>query len=210
MPKISTRTKLHKKPIYLPVWKIRPTDWGGYSIVRGRYSTIVVIQAEDNYYYILDGNHRYFNKILIDNPRLLPVWVLEENDRSLLSGDPLPTNLQDWKNGFIGLKQLSEMAQRSYKSIEAQVKNFLDANKSPTSPEAEISTQAPSMQISKSLKKFASGIAESIIKILKNTSTLEQEAENCKISQEEFLEYYRVFIEGGIESIARYIKSKKV
>lgn len=114
--RISTRTRVKvKKLIPIQVTKIRPTNAMDWSIKKIVDSPICLIRdAEDDCYYIADGNHRFFTKLLVQKIESVKAWVLEEGDQQRLHGNPLPTILQDWKDGFISLKQLLYRARRAY------------------------------------------------------------------------------------------------
>ena len=114
--RISTRTRVKgKKLIPIKITKIRPTnamDWGIKKII---YSPICLIRdPEENCYYIADGNHRFFTKLLVQKIEFIKAWVLEEGDQRRLHGNPLPERLQHWKDGFISLQQLFYEARTAY------------------------------------------------------------------------------------------------
>lgn len=114
--RISTRTRVKgKKLIPIEVIKIRPTGPMDWSIKRIVDSPICLIRdPEEDYYYIADGNHRFFTKLLVQKIELINAWVLEEGDQRRIHGNPLSTMLQDWKDGFISLKNLFYKAREAY------------------------------------------------------------------------------------------------
>ena len=123
----TTRTRIKgKKLIPIQVTKIRPTntmDWGIKKIID---SPICLIRDdEEDCYYIADGNHRFFTKLLVQKIKFINAWVLEEGDQKRLQGNPLPTNLKDWKDGRIELRDLFIMARKVYKRNEHDVNKDL-------------------------------------------------------------------------------------
>jgi hypothetical protein len=117
MSRISTRTRVKgKKLIPIQVTKIRPTNAMDWSIKEIIYSPICLIRdAKEDCYYIADGNHRFFTKLLVHKSEFINAWVLEEGDQEKLHANPLPTRLKDWKDGDIDLQKLCIMARKAYK-----------------------------------------------------------------------------------------------
>jgi hypothetical protein len=125
--RISTRTRVKgKKLIRIPVVKIRPTNAMDWSIKKIIDSPICLIRdAEEDCYYIADGNHRFYTKLLVHKSKFINVCVLEEGDQERLYGNPLPTRLEEWKNGSIDLRELCIMARKAYKKNEYDVNEDL-------------------------------------------------------------------------------------
>ena len=126
--RISTRTRVKgKKLIPIQVTKIIPTnamDWGIKKIID---SPICLIRdAEEDSYYIADGNHRFYTKLLVQKIKSINAWVLEEGDQKRLHGNPLPTRLEDWKNGSINLQELCIMAKKAYEINEESINKDLE------------------------------------------------------------------------------------
>jgi hypothetical protein len=63
-------------------------DW---SIKEIRYSPICLIRdAEEDCYYIADGNHRFFTKLLVHKSKSINAWVLKVTKKSLMETLFLP------------------------------------------------------------------------------------------------------------------------
>jgi hypothetical protein len=126
--RISTRTRVKgKKLVPIQVAKVRPTnpmDWGIKKIIDS--PLCLIRDSEEDCYYIADGNHRFFTKLLVQKIESIKAWVLEEGDQQGLHGNPLPEVLQDWKNGFISLKQLFYMARAAYEINMNSINKDLD------------------------------------------------------------------------------------
>jgi hypothetical protein len=124
----STRTRVKgKKLIPIPVAKIIPTntmDWGIKKIVDS--PICLVKDAAEDCYYIADGNHRFFTKLLVQKIKSINAWVLEEGDQERLHGNPLPTRLEDWRDGSINLQELCTMAERAYEINEESINKDLE------------------------------------------------------------------------------------
>ena len=104
-----------RKPILVSVRKIRPTNPPTHvrSVREAEYSPILLVKAADKYFYIVDGNQRFFNNISL-SPRFLEAWILKEDDRQKVYGNPLPKYVKQWKEGRINLKTLTIMAKAAY------------------------------------------------------------------------------------------------
>jgi hypothetical protein len=122
--RISTRTRVkRKKLVSIQVTKIKPTEPMDWSIKKIIDSPICLIKdAEEDCYYIADGNHRFYTKLLVQKIKFINAWILEEGDQGRLHGNPLPTILQDWKDGYINLKQLFFKAREAHEINENYIK----------------------------------------------------------------------------------------
>lgn len=117
---ISTRTKVRGKALSLvPVERIRPTNPpdANAEARKIKYSPIVLVLAEDEFCYIVDGNHRFYSKLKkVSQSARTVAWIIEEGDEKRLTGNPLPRPLQDWKDGLISFQQLCSMAMLAWQS----------------------------------------------------------------------------------------------
>ncbi len=126
--RISTRTRVKaKKLVPIEVGKIRPTGPMDWDIKEIRYSPICLIKDfHHDCYYIADGNHRFFTKLLVHKSKFINAWVLEEGDQQKIHGNPLPTRLEDWKKGDINLNDLCLMAREAHKINEESINKDLE------------------------------------------------------------------------------------
>jgi hypothetical protein len=116
----STRTSLKREPDLIPVQLIRPTNnvtpWSPSQI---QYSPICLIRHSDGFLYIVDGNHRFYKKIIFEKGiEKIPAWILEEGDKEGIFGDPLPTILTDWQAGKITLEKLAKAAEFEWRGLK--------------------------------------------------------------------------------------------
>ncbi len=125
----STRTSLLREPELVSVEQIRPTN---KAIIedgrRIKYSPICLVEHNDGFFYIVDGNHRYYKKVMFEKefPKI-PAWILREGDQNRLVGNPIPSILAMWKVGRITLEKLGNMAQ-----FESRKVNFSLVQAPPT------------------------------------------------------------------------------
>ncbi len=117
-----------KAPGQVPVKGIRPTNGPSRDVRSEVYTPIVVVRAEDGLYYIVDGNHRFFRKLVRgDYADTIPAWVFVEGDQPRIHGTPLPQHVREWKAGKITLAQLSIMAKNAYEGMREKVEELLRA-----------------------------------------------------------------------------------
>ncbi len=205
MARIPTRSWIKGKGTeFIQVDRIRPTNPLIGNILKIKYSPILLIKANDGYYYIADGNHRFFKK-LSARDQSIESWILEEGDQCRIFGDPLPQYVRVWKEGVISLKKLADMAIEAYKEIRAEVKPVLKYWH-PTKGDTE--------KISKGVRGFeerdpdvlALSLFNSILKIIKETSTLEEQARVNKMNETDLIGLYKCFVEGGMKALRKRVK----
>ncbi len=127
MDRIPTRSWIQgKPPILVRVDKIRPTNLIGEIFPQTEYSPILLVKADDNYFYIVDGNHRFFKRV-ISGVQTLEAWILERSDRRRVYGygTPLPQYVREWKERVITLKELTDMAKEAYRRWEIDLAPLL-------------------------------------------------------------------------------------
>lgn len=205
MARIPTRSWIKgKRTVFIQVDRIRPTNPLIGSILKIKYSPILLIKANDGYFYIADGNHRFFKK-LSAHGQSMEAWILEEGDQCRIFGDPLPQYVRVWKEGVIGLKKLADMAMEAYKEIRAEVKPVL---------EYWHSAKGDSRGLLKGGRGFeerdhdvlALSLFNSILKIIKETSTLEEQAHVNKMNETDFVRLYKCFVEGGMRALRKRVR----
>lgn len=209
---ISTRSRIEGKDTkYIPITKIRPTNTVSQEFKIIKFSPIIVIKADDDYYYIADGNHRFFVWLLTNKSLFIPAWILEDGDQKRLIGDPLPTYLKEWKEGKIDLKNLCVLAKNAYFDIEDEIKkdlmiyNFFIIN-----GDNIVEPQVKNKKFEKvELKNIVYDIALSILNLIQGKTSLERESSILKISKEELAILHKCFIDGGIKAIKEKLKNSK-
>jgi len=211
MEYLHTKSKLKGKGLVrVPLAKVRPTNTVNSDYRKVKVSPILLIKAPDAYYYVTDGNHRFFATLYAKKNNFIEAWILEEGDQQRLHGNPLPTPLKEWKRGLIGLTDLCNMAQDAYKKLGIDViedlklrcravdnevggVGSLDRHKTPEERE---------------LTMLSLTLANSVINLIQGTSSLEMEAVKCTISEEELASYQKCFIDGGIKAIKERLEKK--
>ena len=211
--RISTRTWVKgKKLIPIEVAKIRPTGPMDWDIKEIRYSPICLIRDVDNdCYYIVDGNHRFFTKLLVHKSKIINAWVLEEGDQQKLRGNPLPTRLGDWKNGEMDFHELCLMAREAYKINEDDInRDFELCGRKTDEKEKFESFVIKTTEIQNiDLRNLAIDICCSILKIIEGKTSLEVEAIEKSMNGMELAKYYKCFIDGGIKAIEEKLRASK-
>ena len=116
----STRTSLNREPDLVPVELIRPTNKATpWPPSRIQYSPICLVRHSDGFLYIVDGNHRFYKKIIFEkNIKKIAAWILEEGDKEDVFGNPLPTILTDWKDGKTTLERLAKGAEFEWRRLK--------------------------------------------------------------------------------------------
>jgi len=219
--RISTRTRVKgKNLVSIQVSKIKPTNAMDWSIKKIIDSPICLIRdAEKDCYYIADGNHRFFTKLLVQKIKFLNAWVLEEGDQERLHGNPLPTRLEDWKNGVIDLHKLCLMAREAYNNNEYDIKKDLELcgrNIKDDIKELESFALSPKKiqeidlknlaSEERDLKTLALTFAQSVLNLIEGKTSFKEEASVLNTSEEELSSLYKCFIDGGIEAIRERLK----
>lgn len=139
----STRTSLNREPDLIPVELIRPTNkatpWPSSRI---QYSPICLVRHSDGFLYIVDGNHRFYKKIIFEkNIKKIPAWILGNEDKEEIFGSPLPTILTDWKAGKTTLERLAKAAEFEWRRLKHghpplnKIPNPLHPDKAKQNPE---------------------------------------------------------------------------
>ena len=178
----------------IPIELIRPTNLISTEKRKASDTPIMLVEGVDGFFYIVDGNHRFYNKLLNKNDEnKILAWIISESEKFEIKGDPLPTNMQQWVDGKLTLAQFTELAINAYKEIEGKISGLLEFHLKIPSVDAK----------NKSLE-----IASAIIKILEKKNNSAKESERIEISQEEMSSYQKCFIDGGIKAIYEIIKSK--
>ncbi len=54
-----------KKPVRVPIVRIRPTNTMHSDVAESKYSPILLVKGADHSYYIVDGNHRFFRMLFL-------------------------------------------------------------------------------------------------------------------------------------------------
>jgi len=219
--RISTRTKVKGKELtQIPVTKIRPTNAMDWSIKKIVDSPICLIRdPEEDCYYIADGNHRFFTKLLVQKIKFIKAWVLEEGDQERLHGNPLPTRLEDWKNGDIDLHKLCLMAREAYNNNEYDINKDLELcgrNIKDDIKELESFVIKPEKIQEIDLRNLASEeidlrllaltFAQSVLNLIEGKTSLKEEASVLNTSEEELSSLHKCFIDVGIEAIRERLK----
>ena len=175
-----------KGVVRVPLAKIRPTNAVKSDNRKVDVSPILLIKAPDSYYYIADGNHRFYATLYAQKSNSIEGWVLEEGDQQRLRGNPLPTPLKQWKRGFADLADLCNMAQDAFNKLGIDVIDDLKLR----------------FPVVDSLT-----LANSVMNLIQGTSSLEMEAVNCAIT-EELASFQKCFIDGGIRAIKERLEKK--
>jgi len=203
-----------KTPVLVPVVRIRPTNTVKGDALKVEYSPILLVSADDNYYYIVDGNHRFFRKIFFsDSTSRIPAWVLKEGDQESLHGDPLPQVLREWKERLINLEQLCTMAKNAYKGVANEVNSILESV-SRTSKHGAHVEDIDHITYSDKYKgrdivdnrNLALALSGSILNLIKGTTTIQEESLANNISEEEMASLHKCFIDGGIKALMERLK----
>jgi len=155
----------------------------------------LLVEADDGLYYIADGNHRFFKKLVFGgDPETIPAWVLEEGDQERVHGSPLPQHVREWKDGKITLSQLCVIAKNAYEDVQEKVKKILVNYK----VEGAVETTAV---MPGDINQSAFTLTASVLRVLRGVTTIEQEAQELALPVEELASFYKCFIDGGREAI---------
>ncbi len=209
MGHIPTKTWVKgKKPSFVPVGKIRPTNIAEGDVLKIKYTPILLVRAQHDFYYIVDGNHRFFKRLFTRN-KTLEAWVLEEGDQRKLCGDPLPQYVREWKEGIIDLKKLCVMAKTAYENIQSDIDRVLEYWRLTTGYDvkAVVPVEGVGASEERDLRTLTSfRLVNSILKVIKGTTSIEQESFTSKVNLEDLLSLYNCFIDGGIKAIRKRLK----
>jgi len=135
-----TRAKLAREPTLVPVNRICMTDIVDQIQPQDRhYAPICLVPYANKLYYIVDGNHRFAAKCN-EGAAKVAAWVLCEEDRELLHGEPLTTLLDSWKRNLISFMNLCEKARERGLSLYP---HHLDEQQTPKSVTQDASRRAP-------------------------------------------------------------------
>jgi hypothetical protein len=191
MEYLHTKSWLKGKRL-VQVWltKIRPTNTVNLEDRQVEFSPILLIKAPDSYYYVADGNHRFFATLNLQKNDFIDAWILEEGDQQKLHGNPLPTALKEWKRGIINLTDLCNLAQDAYNKLGRDVIEDLK------------------MRCEKQLTILSLTLTNSVMTLIQEPSSLEIEAAKCAISEEELTSYQKCFIDAGIKAIKERLEKK--
>ena len=197
MSQTSTISRLvGRAPKQIPVKMIRPTDVLSRDIRKIAYEPILLVKADDGLYYIVDGNHRFFRKLVFgDYQETIAAWVLEEGDQVRVHGNPLPQYVREWKEGQITLQQLSRMAKAVNQSVEIQIKESQKRNKVLRTPVKPLHAHDPLV------------LSSSVIRVLRGVTTIEKEAQRVGLTVEQIRIIHKCFIDGGTKAIREKLDS---
>lgn len=181
-----------KNPMLIPIPLIRPTNLISEEKRKVSDTPIMLVEGGDGFFYIVDGNHRFYNRLLKkSNEKSLLAWIISENEKLEIKGEPLPTYMQEWVEGKLSLHQFTELAINAYKEIEGKISGLLEFHLKTTKVD---------------IRNKAFEIAASIMKILEGKTTQQEESIKIEISQEEMSSFQKCFIDGGIKAIYETIK----
>lgn len=187
-------------PTLISMAKIRPTNL--YSNKPNKISKlpIMLVEGGDGFFYIADGNHRFFNKLISndDSQKNMLAWILSENEKKLVLGGPLPKYIKEWVEGKITLTELTNLAISSFKEIEGKIIGLLEFYLNKTNIICE----------EKNAKNMAFTISQAILNIFSGKTTIQKEIEILGISIENFSSFQKCFVDGGINSIYEEIKKE--
>ncbi|MBP7831331.1 MAG: hypothetical protein KA248_15590 [Kiritimatiellae bacterium] len=199
----STRTKLLQKLLALvPIERIRPTNLPDpHAEIRNiRYSPIVLVLADDQFCYIVDGNHRFYQKLqLREFSNSIAAWILEAGDEDKLYGSPLPQPLQDWRDGLISYQQLCHSAQLAWQSTMSQLNVEIPSRhnqKYDGIVQSGSSHEATGKRDSRALDR-----AQTVLLILSGKTTLHTAARQLNVSVKDIGLWQKIFIDGGIRAL---------
>lgn len=195
MSQKSTITRLvGKAPKQIPVKLIRPTDVLSRDIRKIAYEPILLVKADDGLYYIVDGNHRFFRKLVFGDYQVtLAAWVLEEGDQERIHGNRLPQYVREWKEGQITLQHLTRMAKAVNRTIENQIKE--KRYKVLRAPVKPLHAHDPLV------------LAGSAIRVLRGVTTIEKEAQRLGLTVEQIRSIHKYFVDGGTKAIRERLDS---
>jgi len=90
----------------------------------------------------VDGNHRFYKKIIFEkNTKKIQAWILGEGDKEDIFGNPLPTIINDWKDGKTTLERLARGAEFEWRRLKHghppanKISNLLPPDKAKQNPE---------------------------------------------------------------------------
>jgi hypothetical protein len=203
---------LCKASIRIPLSKIRPTNPLRNTPEPKADYPIVVVNGKDGYYYILDGNHRwYYSYLNRGGTYEIETWVLEEGDQIRIKGNPLPWPLEMWVKGKCNLNTLTESA------IEAHYSKDQDTSKKPGRHRKESVEKLRNEQISPILEKSAIGAivdcrdkrqlaltrVQVVLRLIKGDITIGQAEEETKVDARAINRWYRSFLQAGTNALER-------
>lgn len=108
----STRTRVLRGPELVPIALIRPTNEVFPPDCRKiSYSPICLVKDFDGFLYIVDGNHRFYKRVIFEKQSSeIPAWILRDGDQDRIEGNPIPGILKDWKTGHTTLEEVARRA----------------------------------------------------------------------------------------------------
>jgi hypothetical protein len=200
-----TRAWLQGKPPELVKASIiRPTNLVLKSPHRTKFAPLVLAKGNDGYLYIIDGNHRFFHRLMSPGDKSqMPGWILAEGDQALLRGQPMPQFLSEWKEGLISLSQLTAMAEHAYLSIGGEADSMLGR----IHPDLAQSPFRQSDCRSHSSYAKALALSQLTIRIIKGDSDFRKEASLMGLLPEEVSSLYKCFIDSGVRGIQERLES---
>jgi len=113
MDRISTRSWLYgKPPILVSVVKIRPTNLIGKFVLETEYSPILLVRADDKYFYIVDGNHRFFKRVFSGDRYLRPGFWKGMTDEGFVVMEPSSSICERMERRIDYPKRIDEYGKR--------------------------------------------------------------------------------------------------
>lgn len=191
-----------KETVSVQLSRIRPTNQVKGNVLGVKYLPILLAQADDGYFYIADGNHRFFKRLLRGDTELA-AWILEEGDQEDIVGDPLPQYVREWKEGMMSLEKLTQMAKEAYRNVRFDVESVIEDWYSETDDEGAMFASSRTARGcgDRVHDILISGLFNSILKIMRGTSSIKEEAQMNRMGREQFSKIYRCFLEGGMDAL---------
>ncbi len=212
MIRLSGRTRKYRTPtvseiefketVYVQLSRIRPTNYPDGDVLRVKYLPILLLEADDGYFYIADGNHRFFKK-LVRGDTELEAWILEEGDQEGTVGNPLPQYVREWKEGMMTLEKLTQMAKKAYSNVKCDVEPVIQDWYSESEDEGILFDSFRTVRGcgDRAHDILISGLFNSILKIMRGTSSVKEEAPMNRMSRVQFSKVYSCFLQGGMGAL---------
>jgi hypothetical protein len=191
-----------KETVYVQLVRIRPTNYPGGDVLGVRYLPILLLEADDGFFYIADGNHRFFKK-LVRGDTEVEAWILEEGDQEDVVGNPLPQYVREWKEGKMSLEKLTQMAKNAYRNVQFDVESVIQDWYSETDDGRTLFDSSRTVRGcgDRVHDVLISGLFSSILKIMRGTSSIKEEAEMNRMGRVQFSKIYSCFLQGGMEAL---------
>jgi hypothetical protein len=222
LTRTSTNSWINDKyPTLISIAKIRPTNLYSNKPKNVSKLPIMLVEGGDGFFYIADGNHRFFNKLVSndDSQKNMLAWILSENEKKLVLGGPLPKYIKEWVEGKITLSELTNLAISSFKEIEGKISGLIEyylgigdklepqlVKKSMLFLKRKIPQKTNIINEVNYAKDRAFNISQAILKIFRGNTSLQKEIEILDISIEDFSSFQKCFVDGGINAIYERIR----